>query len=416
MQGDMDVTTGRLERRIDVPLLCVGVFALFSVVAYLPEWIPFLRALLGYGFPSHVTDRDFANYWLAARLFLEGDHHILFMHDQYFAYFKEVLGPDSELRAWSYPPSFLLLLWPLGWFEYKTALVLFLAVTFALFLFAAHVARRELAPEARPEMVWLAIAAYFSLMVIGTQNGFLLGALLLLGLAWMKHRPMLAGLVFGLLTVKPQLGLLIPLLLVFDRNWKAIGWSTLFAVLLFALSVAFCGIDSWRGFLHETVAYQGSVMTDWKGIFLKMMPTAFGSIRALGYSHIAASFVQLNVSIAALALIVWLLFKEPDPLRRCFVVTCGTFLVTPYAFNYDMGALSVIAALLAASNRAPAARAEVIAIAAVAGISAAVTNVGRAGWPITPLVLAAGLLVIAAGVLRSQSQSVPALGTQSSAQ
>jgi hypothetical protein len=120
------------------------------------------------------------------------------------------------------------------------------------------------------------------------------------------------------------------------------------------------------------------------------------------------------VSIAAFALIVWLLLKESDPLRRCFVVACGTFVISPYAFNYDMGALSVLAALLAGSNRAPAVRAEVIAIAAVAGIAGAVTNLGRAGWPITPLVLAAGLLAIALGVLRSRD--VAALGTQPSAQ
>lgn len=413
MQAATDVTSAPGQRRIDAPLLCVGVFALIGVIAYIPEWIPFLRALFGEGVDPYIANRDFANYWLAARLFLEGEHRILFTHELYFSFFQSVFGPDSEIRAWSYPPNFLLLLWPLGWLEYKTAMVLFLGVTFAMFLYAAHVARRELAPEASPATVWLAIVAYFSLMFIGTQNGFLLGALLLFGLAWMKSRPVLAGLAFGLLTVKPQLGLLIPLLLLLDRNWKTIGWSTLFSVALFALSVALCGLDSWRGFLDETLAYQRSVMTDWSGIFLKMMPTAFGSVRSLGYSPTLAFVVQLNLSIAAFALIVWLLVKEPDPLRRCFVVACGTFLVTPYAFNYDMGALSVIAALLAASSRAPALRGETIIIAAVAGISAAVTNVGRAGWPITPLVLAAGLLVIAAGVRRSQG--VAALETQSSA-
>jgi hypothetical protein len=137
------------------------------------------------------------------------------------------------------------------------------------------------------------------------------------------------------------------------------------------------------------------------------MPTAFGSLRAFGVSPALALNFQLVVSVAALALIVYLLIREPDPLRRCFVVVCGTLLVTPYAFNYDMGALCVIAALLAGSNRAPSEHSGVLIIVAVAGIAAAVMNLGRAGWPIGPLVLAAGLLVIAAEAHRSERVGVP---------
>ena len=43
---------------------------------------------------------------------------------------------------------------------------------------------------------------------------------------------LLAGLAFALLTIKPQLGILVPLLLLFERNWRAIGWSAVFTVLL----------------------------------------------------------------------------------------------------------------------------------------------------------------------------------------
>jgi uncharacterized membrane protein len=43
------------------------------------------------------------------------------------------------------------------------------------------------------------------------QNGFLSAALLLGGLALRMQRPLLAGVLIGCLTIKPQLGVLLPL-------------------------------------------------------------------------------------------------------------------------------------------------------------------------------------------------------------
>lgn len=139
-------------------------------------------------------------------------------------------------------------------------------------------------------------------------------------------------------------------------------------------------------------------MTDWYGIFLRMMPTVFGSVRTLGFLPAFAAQVQAPVTIAAAATVLWLLYREPEPLRRAFAVTCGTFLVTPYAFNYDMGALCVTAALLAGADPVAAGRLRLLPIALVAASAAAVMNLGRANLPLTPLILAAGLgaLVVAA--------------------
>ena len=73
---------------------------------------------------------------------------------------------------------------------------------------------------------------------------------------------------------------------------------------------------------------------------------------------------------------------------------CGTLLITPYAFNYDMGALCVIGALAASSPKIASHRAAATVMAAVAGLAAIVTNLGRAGLPVAPLVLAIGLMVL----------------------
>jgi hypothetical protein len=227
------------------------------------------------------------------------------------------------------------------------------------------------------------------------------------------------------LTVKPQLGLLLPLLLVLDRNWSVFTWSSVFTALLVALSAAVFGVESWRAYLGETAAYQRFVMMDGDGIFPFMMPTVFGSVRAFNFfssmhgvplTSDVALLVQAPVTAAALAVVVWLLYRERDPLRRAFVVTCGTFLITPYAFNYDMGALCVCAAVLAGQPaERPRGQIFVFSVALVAAIAGAVTHLSRVGLPITPVVLAAGLAVVLAASTRWGVAGEGTLPTQSRA-
>lgn len=385
-------------------LWCVAGFAVLAAGAYILPIVDLVHALLRDGLDYRATDRDFANYWMGGRLVLVGDQQMLFTHDVYFGRFKEVFGGDSEIRSWSYPPHFLLFVWPLGLLPYQVAMAVFLLISGVLFMAAVTLFRRVYAPQSDAALLWLALAAYMLMMVAATQNGFLTSAALLFGLGLMERRPVLAGLAFACLTVKPQLGFLIPLLLIFSRNWRTVGWSAFFTAILIGLSAALFGVDSWRAYLADTLAYQRSVMTDWYGIFLSMMPTVFGGVRSLGLPPGLALQMQLPVSIFAAALVVWILRNETDPLRRIFAVTGGTFLITPYAFNYDMGALSAVAAMLAGSNYAPARRPAVMVIAVIAAIPAAVTNLGRANLPITPLILAAALIVLAAEARRSRQR------------
>jgi arabinofuranan 3-O-arabinosyltransferase len=392
------------QLRRNPAMLCVGLFALFAIAAYVPRLLLFLQGLQWPELTWMVTDRDFANYWMAGQMVVNGSQQELFTQEIYFARMLQVFGEGYSVHNWGYPPHLLLLLWPLGFMNYVPALFAFLAVTFGLFVAAVLVFRHAYAPRADWTILLFALLGYSLLMLDASQNGFLLAAVLLFGLAFMKDRPVLAGLAFGLLTVKPQLGFLLPLLLAFDRNWKTIGWAAFFTVLLVGLSAVLFGLSSWTAYLIETQHYQRFVMTNgWGGIFLSMMPTVFGSVRALGFSPEHAYLAQWPVSISALALTTWLFLREHDPLRRIFVLTCATFLISPYAFNYDMGALSVVAALLVGSQQL-ASRAHIVFVSIVAGLPAAVMNLGRSNLPVAPLLLAAALLAVA---LEARRPSAP---------
>lgn len=407
MTGTTERLTPQFSSRSTRPALsCVAVFAVLGIVAYLPLLLIFIAGMLSDGLSIIIANRDFANYWLAGRMVLAGEQQDLFSQPVYFAHMQALFGSEYPIHNWGYPPHLLLLLWPLGWLGFKSGLVVFLSATFLLFAAAVAVFRREYAPQSDWRILLLALTGYVLMMVDTAQNGFLTSALLLFGLAWMRRRPVLCGLAFAFLTVKPQLGFLLPVLLLLDRNWRAIGWTAFFVVVLVGLSIALFGLESWTAYFTETVAYQRSVMTNWRGIFLTMMPTVFGSVRALGFSPTLAYLIQWPVTVTAAIGIVWLLWKETDPLRRIFYLVCGTLVISPYAFNYDMGALSAVAAILVGSQ--VLSRSAAIFLGVVAAIAPAVMNLGRAGLPIAPVLLVAALVSLALdGARRASETPVP---------
>lgn len=395
------ITDAWRQIRTNPALACAAGLAAASLLIYGLPWLWLLQTQLVQD--VHVIDlvnRDFVNYWMAGRMVLAGTEQDLFTQQIYFARLQEFFGPGLEIRNWSYPPHFLLMLWPLGYLDYPLALVVFLGVTFALYVAAVFVFRTRQAPQSNVVLLCCALLSYAVMQLDTMQNGFLTAAFMLFGFAWMRDRPLLAGLAFACLTIKPQLGILIPVLLLWDRNWRTFLWAALFTSGLIAASAVFFGIDSWHLYLTETLTYQRSVMTEWSGIFLNMMPTVFGGVRALGFSPATATALQWPVSIVAAVSLLWLLQREREPLHRIFIVVCGTFLITPYAFNYDMGGLSAVAALVVSSPRIATHRAAATSIAAIAALSGIVMNLGRSGVPVSPVLFATGLGVIAWSLAR----------------
>ncbi len=355
--------------------------------------------------PARLFDRDFINYWIGGKLAVAGEHSLLFDPARYYEYLKSLYGADYQIHAWSYPPTYLLFVWPLGFLDYLPAMVLFLAGSFALYMFAAHVFMRRYAPDAHRGLTALAMVGFVITMVSATQNGFFMAALMLLALSWMHTRPVLAAAALACLTVKPHLGILLGLVVLIDRNWRVLAWTALFAGLMVVLSGAIFGLDSWRAFFDTIVPYQGYVMTRWRGVFLYMMPSAFASVRALRFSPDIATWVHVAVAVLSLPVIVWLLVKIRDSLERAFILLAGTFVLTPYAFNYDMGALVVAAALVAQSPSLAASRNTALLVAFAAVLPSILRQLGHGGLPIGPIVLIAALAAVARAAMPRPARS-----------
>jgi putative flippase GtrA len=159
--------------------------------------------------------------------------------------------------------------------------------------------------------------------------------LMAFGLLAIERRPLLAGVLFGLLAYKPQFGILIPIALVAGGYWRtALAAAATIAAMTLGTWFAFGG-ETWRGFFammtfsREVISEQG--VTGWHKI-----QTVFAAVRMLGGSiPLAYGFQFVSTAICAvLVAVLW--YGRTDRRLAAAALMTGALLSTPYALDYDM--------------------------------------------------------------------------------
>lgn len=251
--------------------------------------------------------------------------------------YQQALDPGfKHFYPFPYPPDFLLPLWPLGWLPYWPARLLWTLVSVTLFAWACW---RALPGSCRGWGLALVLLAPASLNCLMTgETGFFTSALLLGGFLLLPERPLLAGICFGLLTLKPQLCVLLPFALAGCGAWRTVLAAALTACALVAVSCLLLPPAMWPGWWVALQQYQA--LSQQNAAHLAPLMTTLGAT--------AASFgikgkMLLAVQLAALALAGWICFilfrRGPAPLAMAAVLA-GTFAVTPHAFFYDAPVLT----------------------------------------------------------------------------
>ncbi|WP_246688511.1 MULTISPECIES: glycosyltransferase family 87 protein [unclassified Mesorhizobium] len=337
-------------------LLDVAIVTVVSIIALCMAWVylSLLWTLDGRGFSdlSHKLPYwDFTNLWAGSRLAIEGHVAVLFDADAYRAALRAMFSPELPDQEWSYPPSILLfgvplatvpilpayLIWTVG-----TVLCLWLAVR-PLKLGAAL----ELAIVLSPAVIWNSVFG---------QNGALTTALLVGGLAVAPKRPVVAGILFGLLTTKPHLGILVPFCLLASGNWRAILSAAGTAVLIVMATGLFFGFDVWRLFLTETRPLMTAIMeAPYPQPYQYNAMTVFFTARAAGLGLSAAYAVQGVATLACIAAAIWLWWpgRQVSHQERVALTAVLAILATPYGYSYDTIGVSIAVAMLAAMVSRP---------------------------------------------------------------
>jgi alpha-1,2-mannosyltransferase len=280
---------------------------------------------------GYLVGRDFVNTWVGGELALTRTPQSHFSADAYNALLADKFGGRYPLHIWSYPPHLLLFTWPFALLPYSIAYVLY--VIAGLILYLAVVTEGERRAD---HLLLLALAPAVTVNIWCGQNGFLTSALLVGGLSQLDRRPTLAGVLFGLLTIKPQLGVLLPLMLVLTRRWRTIVAAAITIVILLALTCVAFGPDVWAAYWHDAMPVQSKVfLRDYEN-FMTHMPTAFMNARVAGLPLSIAGGIQAVLSLASIIAVGWTFWARRDVDMANAMLVTATFLVTPYAFNYDM--------------------------------------------------------------------------------
>ena len=286
---------------------------------------------------------DFNNLWSGSRMALGGHVDWLFDPELYRQELRRTISEDIPNHEWSYPPSVLLIgIWLAKIPEFYAYILWTLGSI--LLLFAAV---KTLKIPLMPSLAIVLSPAVFYNALYG-QNAALTGALLLAGLTLAPRRPILAGICIGLLTIKPQLGILIPFLLIASGNWKTIWSAGLTTItLVVATGLAF-GFDVWEGFFTQTQPLMRAIMeASHPQAYHTNATTIFVAARSLQLSLPVSYLIQGIGTLACIitAMRIWHKNYEIDHNIRVAITCVLTFLATPYAYTYDLVAVNAAIAI-----------------------------------------------------------------------
>ncbi len=296
----------------------------------------------GSGMPS-----DFVNVWAAGRLVLAG--HAAAAYDWPIHKLAEEAAVGHRFDGyfgWHYPPTFLFVAAALSLLTYATAYAVWVFGTFPAYLAAI----RAIIGDRVGYLLAAAFPAVLANFIVG-QNGFLTAGLVGGALVLLERRPILAGVLLGLLTYKPHLGLLFPIALVAGGYWRAFFTAALVAMLMAAASWLAFGGDTWHAFFasigHTSQAFLSEGWADWS-----KLQTAFGLTRTLGGGEALAWTVQAVVALVTAGAVATLWRSRVGYEIKAAALGAGAMLATPYLYMYDLVVLAVPLAFLFRLGRA----------------------------------------------------------------
>jgi alpha-1,2-mannosyltransferase len=364
-----------------------------------------LAAYLGIGMSGAVRSRqlffnDSTAQWSFARFAMERPAAGLYDRDALHAFQRSLYPGLNRTFPYPYPPHYLFAIWPLGWLDPHAVWPVWIGATLVLFLAAACAGRWRWG-----EAVFLLLAPATVLNISYGQNGFLTSALVLGGMRLLPGRQVWAGVLLGLATIKPQLGLLVPVTLLAAGQWRALSAAAATVTALVALSALAFGADAWLRFA-ETLTGHADAIDGWVSDYRKA--TVAANLALAGLPRALAYQVQWGIA-AAMAALVWLVFRRGiTPERTALLIVAG-YLATPYGFFYDLPMLTAAILILArAPNGGPRRLAWPEAAALAAGLLFPVvaTLTSRFYWA-TSLGLSALLALAMRRNMSSPQKTVP---------
>jgi Glycosyltransferase family 87 len=283
---------------------------------------------------------DYIAFWSAGRTVLEGE--IAHVHERatQMRHHLEAI-PDIKVHApFNSPPTLLLLTPLMALPPYPVSAMIFLALSFGFYLFAAT----KILPDKRA-LIFAVTAPAVVYQFGSVQLALLIAASSGLALLWLDRRPRLAGALVAVLAIKPHLAVLWPLLLALSGRWRAF-WAAAIATIAFVLLAGFVfGFEVYARFLASlpnsarVVAEQRVVTPAYASVYANLLQWHAPQALAVA-AHALSACAALGVAL--------IVFKRGERGAQGAALCAATLLISPYLFFYDFILLAAGAALLGA--------------------------------------------------------------------
>lgn len=302
--------------------------------------------------------RDFATIWAAAVRTIAGDAALVYDHGAHDLFYASLLGqPPKDTLAFGYPPSALVIFWPLGLMPYGTSMLVYILIGFVAWVCVLQQIVRDW-----PTSLAMALACGGATQTIMLgQSGYAEAALLAGGLLTIPRKPVLAGFLFGLLALKPHLVLALGAYLLFTRQWAVILTACATSIGLAVVAAVAFGWEIWPIYANASAELTASIAARSETVVERMMQSPF-ALASLWTSPGTALALHSCIALAAIAMLIAVLIRTKDHFVRSAAVIAATLVVTPYSFLYDATVLVAAVAFLMSVTRRP----DEIAIALVA--------------------------------------------------
>lgn len=288
-------------------------------------------------FTGRLKGTDFVHFYTLGHIALAGRESgsLYDPEGQHALQVDLVPESDPEWYLPVYPPQVALMFAPFAHWSYGTAAVLWGLVTITLYAVVVWLAWRP-SREVLPDVWFVVVAAaafmpFWNLVLHGQTTVVPLVAFCLGWLALERQKRFLAGLVFGLVIIKPQYGIVLACVVLVRREWAMLAGAVVSVasqVIVVSLILDPAAVLAYLNTLPRVVRQADA---------LEPKPYQMHSLRALT-NLLPATIGTLGWGIASLGVIwqtvrVW---RTWVPVRlQLATLVLATVLVSPHVTIYD---------------------------------------------------------------------------------
>ncbi len=315
----------------------IGSFAFWTVY-----WFTFVR--------GNLRGPDFFNFYAAAKLYITSGGSAVYDIAMQRQVELQITGADPSrfiVLPYFHPPYYTLLIAPLAYLDYRNAYYAMAAFNALLVVaLVAILAKSSLRVRGRGWLVAAAmIAGFFPLFVTVLQGQSDLVVLVPLAgayAAWAKGKYGLAGALSALALSKPQLLLLIPILFLARRAWRALAAFAGVLLALGLISVAGFGFGPVMTYLTSVGTWAVTGHLPNTGQLVYTDPAVYSLRNILEAVPGGGKIVAFIILVLLLALVALSLSWRPDKPRLDFALAIVASLVlSPHQNVHDLALLVI---------------------------------------------------------------------------